>query len=151
MPGCVVIGIGNTLHGDDGFGIHAVRQLEGKLPREVELVEGRVLGMDLLPFLEGREKVIFIDALDAGEEPGAVFRFSPFEVPQATVAPRLSVHDLGLYELVNASRLLGSCPQSMVVIAVQVKNVELGSDLSDEVRAALPTVCRLVREEVEAG
>jgi len=151
MPGCVVIGIGNLLHGDDGFGIHAVRLLRGKLPEEVELVEGGVLGLDLLPYLEGKKKAIFIDALDIGEDAGAVYRFSPDQVKQRPAGPPLSVHDLGLYELVNAAQLLGQCPRSIIFIAVQVKGVELGGELSEEVRAALPTVCRMVREEVQTG
>ncbi len=148
MSGVVVIGIGNVLHRDDGVGIHAVRRLRGSLPQEVELVEGGVLGLDLLPYLEGKEKAVFIDAVDAGEAPGAVFRFSPGQVPRAGTPPPVSLHDLGLYDLVGAARLLGQCPREMVVIAVQVKELGVGSDLSPEVEAALSTVCRLVKEEL---
>lgn len=147
----LVIGLGNLLHGDDGLGIQAVRRLreltEG-LPADVELLEGGVLGLDLLPYLEGKEKVIFIDAVDAGEEPGAVFRFSPHQVRRAGTPPPVSLHDLGLYELVGAAQLLDMCPGEIIVIAVQAKNLGLGEGLSEEVEAALPTVCRLVEEEL---
>ncbi len=143
----VVIGIGNPLHGDDGIGIHVVRRLEGRLPADVELVEGGVLGLDLLPFLEGKEKALFVDAVDAGEEPGAIFRFSPRQLPRAETPPPVSLHDLGLYELVGAARLLDQCPREIIVIAVQVKSLRLGSGLSAEVEAAIPAVCRLVEEE----
>lgn len=152
MSNVVVIGIGNIYHGDDGLGIHAVRRLRERLPGDVEIVEGGVLGLDLLPFLEGKEKAVFIDAIDAGEAPGAVFRFSPDRVPRGRTPPPVSLHDLGLYELVGAAQLLDQCPREIVVIAVQVKELGVGSDLSTEVEAALPVVCRLVEEELgEAG
>ncbi|MBC7253023.1 MAG: hydrogenase maturation protease [Actinobacteria bacterium] len=151
MSRYVVIGLGNLLHGDDGLGVHAVRRLrelkEG-LPADVELLEGGVLGLDLLPYLEGKEKAVFIDAVDAGEEPGAVFRFSPHEVLRAGTPPPVSLHDLGLYELVGAAKLLEQCPREIIIIAVQVKSLDLGEGLSEEVEAALPAVCRLVEEEL---
>lgn len=125
-----------------------MRYLRGKIATEVELVEGGVLGLDLLPFLENRDKAIFIDALDAGQEPGAVFRFSPAEVPCREDGPPISLHDLGLYQLIAAAQLLDQCPENITVIAVQVKSMEPGSGLSEEVSAALPTVHRLVEEEL---
>ena len=147
MPGCVVIGIGNLLQSDDGLGVHAARYLEGKLPPDVTLVEGGVYGMDLLPFLEGRDKAIFIDAIDAGDDPGAVFRFSPWEVRKSREALPVSLHDLGIYELIAAAQLLDQCPEDIIVIAVQVKSMEVGMELSPEVRDSLPHILRLVLEE----
>ncbi|MBC7247184.1 MAG: HyaD/HybD family hydrogenase maturation endopeptidase [Actinobacteria bacterium] len=148
MTDRLVIGLGNELHGDDGVGVHAVRRLRGRLPADVELVEGGVLGLDLLPYLEGRRKVVFIDGIDAGEEPGAVFRFPALEAPRGGTAPPVSVHDLGFYELIGAAQLLEQCPEDIIVIAVQVKDMTLGRGLSEEVEAALPAVYRLVEEEL---
>ena len=147
MPGSVVIGIGNLLKSDDGTGIHAVRYLRDKLPPGVPLVEGGVYGLDLLSCLEGRDKAVFIDALDAGEDPGAVFRFTPQDVKHER-SPMVSVHDLGLYELIGAARLLDQCPEHITIIAVQVKSMETGMELSPEVRASLPHIHRLVLEEI---
>ncbi len=146
---CVVIGIGNPLRGDDGVGVRAVESLRGCLPDGVDLVEGMIYSPDLLPYLEGREKAVFIDAIDAGEEPGAVFRFSPREVRQERGSPSLSLHDFGLYELIASAELLEQCPEEITVIAVQVKSLEAGTELSPEVEKALPHVRRLVLEEVE--
>jgi hydrogenase maturation protease len=148
MSGCVIIGIGNTIKSDDGVGVEAVRYLEGRLPGEVELVEGSVYCADLFSFLEDRDKVIFIDAIDAGEEPGAIFRFSPEEVRQRKTGVSLSIHDFGPYELIATARLMKQCPEEVVFIAVQVKNVEFGEELSGEVRAAIPRLHRIVLEEL---
>ncbi len=130
------------------MGIHAVRLLRDRLHGEVELVEGGVMGLDLLPCLEGKDKAVFIDAVDAGAEPGAVFRFSPDEVPRMPAPPPVSLHDLGLYELIGAARLLGQCPREIIIIAVQVKDLSPGERLSPDVEAALPAVLRLVEEEL---
>lgn len=143
MADCVIIGIGNPIKSDDGVGVRAVRELRGKVPDGVELVEGSVYCADLLPFLEGCGRAIFIDGIDAGAEPGAVFRFTPDEVRQKQAVP-LSMHDFGLYELIASARLLGQCPGEITIVAVQVKDTETGEELSEEVAGALPAVCGLV-------
>lgn len=148
MSSCVVIGIGNLLASDDGVGVHAVRYLRGRLPEGVALVEGGVYGLDLLPWLEGRDRAVFIDGIDAGDEPGAVFRFRPEDVAPGRGAPIVSVHDMGIYELMAAARLAEQCPEHIVIIAVQVKSLETGMELSPEVKGALPHVHRLVLEEI---
>lgn len=148
MSGCVIIGIGNPIKSDDGVGVEAVRYLEGRLPGDVELVEGSVYCADLFGFLEGRSKAIFIDAIDTGEEPGAIFRFSPDQVRHRKSGIPMSVHDFGPYELIATARLMGQCPEDIIFITVQVKSVELGEELSEEVRAAIPRIHELVLEEL---
>lgn len=148
MPGCVVIGIGNPIKSDDGIGVRAVRYLEGKVPPEVELVEGSVYCADLFTFIENRSKVIFIDGIDAGEEPGSIFRFSPDEVRHRKPVVSMSVHDFGLYDLIATARLMDQCPEDITIIAVQVKDVDFGEELSEEVSAALPGVCELILAEL---
>jgi hydrogenase maturation protease len=150
MSDCIIIGIGNPLAGDDGIGAHAVDYLQGKLPDEVTLVEGEVYSLDLLPFLEGRDQAIFIDGVDIADDPGAVYRFSLEDVAQRLPAPSLSMHDFGIYELIAAARLLDQCPSRITIIAVQVKSLEVGMELSSEVRDSLPHIHRLVLEEIDA-
>jgi hydrogenase maturation protease len=146
---CVIVGIGNTLAGDDGIGPRAVEFLRGKIPRDVGLVEGQVYGLDLLPVLEGYDRAIFIDGIDLGDEPGAIYRFSPEDVAQKLPAPSLSMHDTGLYDLIVAAKMLDQCPSRITIIAVQVKSMEMGEELSEEVRDSLPRIHRLVLEEID--
>ena len=148
MSDCVIIGIGNLIKSDDGVGVHAVRYLEGKVPGDVELIEGSVFCADLFVFIEGREKVIFIDAIDAGDEPGAIFKFTPDQVRNENKGVSMSVHDFGLYELIAMARLMDQCPEDITIISVQVKSIDTGDTLSDEVRAAIPRVHELVLEEI---
>jgi hydrogenase maturation protease len=147
MQDIVVIGIGNTIKSDDGAGVRALEMLEPLVGDDVELVEGRVYCADMLPVLEGRRKAIFIDGIDSGEEPGAIFRFSPDEV-KSEKKISLSIHDFGVYDLIMAARLLEQCPEELVMFCVQVKDTSVGQELSPEVEAALPRLCELVLEEV---
>jgi hydrogenase maturation protease len=151
MSDSVIIGIGNLIRSDDGIGIHVARRLQGMVPDDVEVVEGSVYCADLFGFLEGRRKAIFIDGIDAAEEPGAVFRFSPDKVMQARPAHPISLHDFGVYELIRTATLLDQCPEEVAIFAVQVKNVEFGETLTPEVEAAIDEVCRLVLEELGAS
>lgn len=148
MSDFLVIGIGNPIMSDDGVGVHAVRYLEGRLPDNVELIEGSVYCADLLPFLENRRKVVFIDGVDAGAEPGTIFRFSPDEVRKRKGIEPISLHDFGIYELITAARLLGGCPGEITLLAVQVKNVEVGEELSQEVLEAIPRIHKLLLDDL---
>ncbi|MDY6796572.1 MAG: HyaD/HybD family hydrogenase maturation endopeptidase [Actinomycetota bacterium] len=151
MSDCVVIGIGNLLMSDDGIGVHAVRYLRQRLTLDVELLEGGIYSPDLLYFLENRRKAVFIDGVDAGEEPGTIYRFSPHQVARGKTAPALSLHDYGLYDLLNAAILLDQCPEEVTIIAVQVKSLETGMELSGELRDRLPDIYRLVMEELDGS
>jgi len=148
MSDFLIIGIGNPIMSDDGIGVHAVRYLEGRLPDDVELIEGSVYCADLLPFLENRRKVVFIDGIDAGAEPGTFFRFSPDEVRNQKRNEPVSLHDFGVYELITAAKLLDQCPEDIILLVVQVKNVEIGEELSQEVREAIPRIHRLLLDEL---
>jgi hydrogenase maturation protease len=148
MPDCVIIGIGNLIKKDDGVGVHVVRGLAGRVPGDVELIEGGVYCADLHGFIEGCRKAIFIDGIDAGEEPGAVFRFTPDEVPAKAGRTSMSIHDFGLYDLIKTARLMDQCPEEITIFAVQVKDVDLGMEMTTEVAGAVEKVCRLVIEEL---
>lgn len=149
MKDCVVIGIGNTLMKDDGVGVHAVRYIRDKVPRGVTTIEGAVYSIDMISYLEGYKKVLFIDGIDAGDEPGAIFRFSPEDLRSGS-SP-VSVHELGPLELIRDAKLLGQCPEEVVVYTVQIKELGLGEGLSPEVERALPRLAELINKEIEAG
>jgi hydrogenase maturation protease len=144
----VVIGIGNELQGDDGFGVHAARYLRCRVPAGVEVIEGSTHAPDLLPFLEERRLALFIDSIEAGEEPGTIFRFTPDELKPSAHRP-VTLHDFGLFELLAAAKLLGREPDEVVILAVQVEELGVGMTLSPRVAKSLPRVAELVMGEVE--
>jgi hydrogenase maturation protease len=146
----LVLGLGNTIMTDDGFGVKAVTTLSSRYRYEgpVKLLDGGTLGLDLLPQLENIEKLLIVDALDMRAQPGEVFRIEGEDVPRA-FASKLSVHQMGLQDLLAVAELQGHVPQELVVWGVQPECIEMGTELTDVVAAALPTVVDHLLEELK--
>ena len=143
----LVLGIGNILLRDEGVGVRVVEMLQAmELPSTVEVFDGATAGVDLLDVLADRRKVIVIDALQADEPPGTVFRLSPSELEPPEPMP-LSLHQVGLLEALRMARLIGCPPEQVVIFGVRPKDVGYGLDLSAEVAEAIPKVVELVLSE----
>jgi len=145
----LVLGLGNSIMTDDGFGVRAVELLSSRFrfQGEVRLLDGGPLGLDLLPHLEGIEQLLIIDALQMQAAPGTVFRLAGEEVPRA-FASKLSVHQMGVQDLLAVSELMGHLPKELVVWGVQPENIEMGTELTPTVAAALEPVAAGVVEEL---
>ena len=145
----LVLGLGNTIMTDDGFGVRAIELLSSRyrFPEEVSLLDGGTLGLDLLPHLEAVERLLIIDALEMQATPGTVFRLEGEEVPRA-FASKLSVHQMGVQDLLAVSELLGHLPHELVVWGVQPESIEMGTELTPTLTAALAPVVAGVVEEL---
>ncbi len=145
-----VIGIGNTLMGDDGVGVRIAEELQRRdLPPDVEVVVGSVAGMALVRHLMESEAVIFADAIDAGSEapPGSVFRFNPDDVGVTQLRSN-TIHGMSVSYLVTSARLAGARP-FVLVYAVQVEDVRaLPDTLSTPVDAAVAIVAAMIEAEI---
>ena len=148
LPPVRVLGLGNLLCGDDGVGVAAVHQLleHWQVPEdEAAILDGGTLGMALLAHLEDAREVILLDAVHADAPAGSFVRLEGDEVEPA-VRQRLSVHQVGVADLLDALRLLGEWPERLVLLGVVPLDLDLHVGLSPEVAAALP---RLEREAVD--
>lgn len=144
----LVLGIGNALMNDDALGVTAIEQLKElyTFPAGVSVIDGGTLGLDLLPLLEGARKLLIIDAIDMGATPGALFRLSGDEVPRA-FASKLSVHQMGVQDLLAVAELQGHVPEELVVWGVQPGSIEMEMRLTPAVAAAMrPLLDRVVGE-----
>jgi hydrogenase maturation protease len=146
----LVLGLGNSIMTDDGFGVRAVNTLSSRyhFQGEVTLVDGGTLGLDLLPYLEGVESLLIIDALNMRKEPGRIFRLEGEEVPRA-FASKLSVHQMGLQDLLAVAELQGHVPSRLVVWGVQPESIEMGTVLTKAVESAVEPVVQNVLEELQ--
>ncbi len=143
----LVLGLGNILLRDEGVGVRVVEALrERALPAGVELFDGGTAGVDLLDVIADRARVIVVDALAGDVEPGTVVRLTPADLDR----PRqgVSLHDLGVVELLTIARRLGVAPREVVVIGVQPAEVSWGLTLSDELQALVPRIAELVLDEL---
>lgn len=145
----MVIGVGNSIQMDDGVGIHFLRELEKEtIPEEVELFDGGTLGIDLMYYIEGRDKLIFIDSVKAGEKPGTLFKFQPSDLTYDD-APKTSIHQIGLIESLQMISIIGKAPDKIVIFGVQPKTIDWGEQLTPEVKASIPKLIKHVKEEID--
>lgn len=145
----LVLGLGNTIMTDDGFGVRVVEALSSRyrFQEGVRLLDGGTLGLDLLPYLENIDQLLIIDALEMQAVPGTVFRLEGEAVPRA-FASKLSVHQMGVQDLLAVSELMGHLPRELVVWGVQPESIEMGTELTATVAAALEPVIEGVVEEL---
>ncbi len=145
----LVLGLGNTIMTDDGFGVEVVTTLASRyhFHGSVKILDGGTLGLDLLPHLEEIESLLIIDALDMRDDPGKIFRIEGDEVPRA-FASKLSVHQMGLQDLLAVSELQGHVPRNLVVWGVQPECIEMGTELTATVARAVEPLAIKVLEEL---
>jgi hydrogenase maturation protease len=147
MSRIVVLGLGNLVHADDGAGVHAIEMLRSDLRAglpgtnaqrmaEVTLLDGGTLGLALLPHLSGVDRLLVLDAVDAGEPAGTVMRFAGKSLHGLPGKP--SVHQLGFADLLIALQLLGEEPREVVLLGIQPASIDWGCELTLQVRQAIP-------------
>lgn len=145
----LIIGLGNPLRGDDGVGVRAAQALAVRaLPDDVEVIDGGTQGLGIVNLMEGRQRLILVDATDVGQVPGQFARFTLDEARLLGDDQHLSVHAAGLRDALLLARALKMLPQEVVIFGVQPATVEWGSALSPQVEAALPDLIAAVLAEV---
>lgn len=148
MSDCRIIGLGNPLMGDDGAGLAVLEALRAaRLAADVEPVDAGTIGMGLLHLLEGVKRVILIDAVDMGLEPGAVRRFTPEQVALSDAAFD-SLHQAGVAQVLLLAREMGMLPEELVLVGIQPERIERRSGLSRPVAAAVELAVELVLKEL---
>ena len=147
----LVLGLGNLLCGDDGVGAVAVHLLERRyrVPEGVQVLDGGTLGLSLLPLLEQARVAILVDAIRTGDPPGTLVRLEGDDVAPA-VAARLSVHQVGVADLLEAARWRGRYPPRLILLGIVPESLELGVHRTAAVEAALPSLVEAVVAEARA-
>jgi len=145
----LVLGLGNILLSDEGIGVWVAESLRRRFefPPEVTVLEGGTLGLDLLPRLDGVERLLLIDAVKLGRAPGDVVRLEGDEVP-AVLDVKVSSHQLGVQDLLATARLMGSEPPHVVLWGMEPERLEPGTGFSASVRGALPRLEARVLDEL---
>ena len=147
----LVLGVGNTLLKDEGIGVHVIERMQAMslLDEEVELLDGGVLGLDLIEPMEDREKVIIIDAVQGGEVPGTIYRLRRKDIEMGKDWHLSSLHDIDLPYVLNMAELMGKHIDP-VIIGVEPEDMSPGLELSPEIEAKIPEVIDMVFKEIES-
>lgn len=145
----VVIGVGNLLQKDEGIGIHTVKALqEMQLPDNVTIIDGGT-SPDILACTRTGDKLIIVDAARAGGRPGDIYRFQPDNLV-AESGEMLSVHELGVPQNLRLMSLSGNEPSEVVIIGIEPKEIDWGTELSPELEMKIPEIVSVVLREINS-
>lgn len=147
----LVLGLGNILLQDDGLGIRVLEQLQRdfQLPACVTLMDGAVMGLELLPYMEQSSALVVLDAVQTGQPPGTLVRLEGEDIP-ATLATKLSVHQIGFQESLAMGRFCGTLPETMVLLGAEPDVIDLGVYLSPAVESQIETLAQMTVDELHS-
>jgi len=141
----LVMGVGNYLMGDEGIGVQVIQEMtKNELPDAIDLLDGGTGGLLLLSCFEVYPAVIFIDATMDGKEPGTISIIKPkfaADFPSA-----LSVHDVGLKDMIEAVYLMDHIPEIHLITISIDEIAPMTIELSSPVKKAIPKVIDAILE-----
>lgn len=152
----LIFGCGNILFGDDGFGPHVAEELlkNYHLPGNVGVINAgtsvRNILFDIALSEKKPEKIIIIDAIDAGKTPGEIFELPIDEIPEKKIDD-FSMHQLPTSNLLK--ELKDFCKVDVIIIACQIENIpeEVTASISKKMTDAIPEVCKRINEIIKNG
>ena len=155
--GVLVLGLGNVLMTDDGIGVHVVEQLSKvDLPNYVEVVDGGTSSLDVLLLQNNRFKLIVIDAVRAGGQPGTVYqaKMTAEETDKLReilygCQPQISLHQIGLIETLGMAKKMDRAPEEIVILGIEPARIECGLQLTEIIKEKIPKIVNLVLEEIK--
>ncbi|MFQ3574119.1 MAG: HyaD/HybD family hydrogenase maturation endopeptidase [Thermodesulfovibrionales bacterium] len=145
-----LIGLGNILLSDEGIGVHAINLIRQRyaFEPEIDIIDGGTLGLDLLHFFENRNDVVIVDAVNLKQAPGYIKILRNEEIP-STINKKLTVHHIGLADILSSLRLLGKYPKNIVLVGIQPKSLEMTLDMTDVLKDRLEDIIQFTIKELE--
>lgn len=145
----LVLGIGNILWADEGFGVRCVEALNAgwSLPDNVTVMDGGTQGLYLLPYVQEADCLLVFDAVDYNDPPGSLREVVGDQVPRFMGVKKMSLHQTGFQEVLMAAELTGKLPAELVLIGVQPEELEdFGGSLRGVVKEQMPAALALGRD-----
>ncbi len=142
----LVLGIGNLLWADEGFGVRCVEVMNEiwRFSEQVTVMDGGTQGLYLLPYVQEADCLLVFDAVDYGDVPGTLREVTGDAVPRFMGAKKMSLHQTGFQEVLAAAELTGQLPGELILIGVQPAELEdFGGSLREVVKAQLPAALDL--------
>lgn len=146
----MIMGVGCVLFSDEGFGIHVVKKLDMicEFPENVSLVDGGVLGLNLLGVISEADHLIVIDAIRNNGKPGDLYRLEGDAIPQR-VRAKNSLHQVDFLEALTMCQALDNVPET-VILGVEPSDIEtLSIELTPTIRAKVDAIIELVLAELD--
>jgi len=149
MKNILILGLGNLLMDDDSAGVLITQELKNELAENehLKIVDGGTLGLDLLNYIAWADKLIIVDAIDMGFEPGTVIRAEGEDI-DPIFESKLSPHQMGLKDILLASELIGDRPEEVVLFGIQIGSIQMNMTLSENVKKNMQKLKNKVIEEL---
>jgi len=148
MNSVAIIGIGNILRKDDGIGVHVINELEKEgLTSTIQLVDGGTSTLDMLGYFLDYERIIVVDCLKAGYEPGTIYKIKAEDIKNYK-KESLSIHDVQILDVVKMANMMERFP-SVVIFGIEPKEIEFDLEMSDVMKSKIPEVIKLIKKELE--
>ena len=149
MDNFLIVGVGNILLSDDGAGIHAINRLKDRyqIPKNVEVVDGGTMGMELWTLFEDKKHLFIVDAIKTGEKPGSLHRIV-LENPFGSFPARISPHQTGLVDLLNIAFLNDTLPSNIILFGIEPEHVTTGLELSTKVKNNIDKLIDMLASEL---
>ncbi len=147
----LVLGIGNLLWADEGFGVRCVEALQARweFAPHVTLVDGGTQGLYLIPQVHSARRLMILDAVDYGLPPGTLKLVEDDEVPRFLGAKKMSLHQTGFQEVLALAQLTGAYPDEVLLIGCQPEELDdYGGSLRPSVKAALEQALQVAVERL---
>ncbi|MES9942021.1 MAG: HyaD/HybD family hydrogenase maturation endopeptidase [Candidatus Thiodiazotropha sp. 6PLUC2] len=152
QPSVLILGIGNLLWADEGFGVRALESLQRtfSFPSNVRLLDGGTQGIYLVQHIREADVLVVFDAVDYGLPGGTLKRVEGDQVPKFLGAKKVSLHQTGFQEVLAMAEMLGDYPQQLLLVGVQPALLEdFGGSLQPEVKAQIEPAIEVALEYLE--
>lgn len=142
----LVLAIGNKLLSDEGAGLHVLEALNKHYPEtdHVTYMDGGTLSFTLAGAVEDADNLIVIDAAQLKSQPGTVDCMLDEQMDQFLGNCKRSVHEIGLLDLLDITRLTDNLPKRRALIGIQPETIDWGDSLTESVQQAVPVAMEYV-------
>ncbi len=146
----MVLGVGCTLYSDEGFGVRVVEKMqrEYEFPEKVLLVDGGVLGINLLGVISKPNHLIVVDAIRNKGKPGDLYRLAEEAIPER-IRAKNSLHQVDFLEALTLCQALDHVPET-VIVGVEPEDIDtMCVDLTPVIQSKVDDVIAMVLAELD--
>lgn len=146
----LIMGIGNLVQSDDGFGVQVIKQLSRDavcLPQNIELLDAGTSIVDQLQILLLADYLLCIDVVAGGGKPGTLYQFKPEDITYKKSRFH-HAHKISIFDVLDMVELLNKKPLPTKIIAVEPENIDWGTQLSCTLQTKLTEVVAMIHDEI---
>jgi hydrogenase maturation protease len=146
----LVAGVGNLLFSDEGLGVHVIRELSKRsLPEQVELADVGTATFELTGLMDGKDKVVIVDAILSDDAPGTIYRLTPHDLKSRKKRMAASLHQFGVLEALQCHAATSDSPEVVILAVVPKDYRTLSTDLTPELAERIHDVVEAVLKEIK--